>query len=118
MKSTRKDVKKAWLGIKMIINLGDCTSSEMKQLVAAEKEFHQNLIQASLQSADQEEVTRRRLDCERSADMQEIVRLFWFVVSQERDMATNEITKYGYIQFNLRIQRSAPTNHSFPLARS
>jgi hypothetical protein len=105
VKSKRKDVKKAWLGIKMIINLGDCTHSEMKQLVSAEKDFYNDLIKASTDVAANEDVLRRRRVCENSDDMQEILRLFWFVVSQDRDTATNIVTKNGYVQFSLRIQR-------------
>lgn len=104
-RSTRKDVKRAWLGIKMLINLGDCTQVELKQLESTEKDFLQSLIQPSTEAACLEDVLQRRLAFENSDDMQEILRLFWFVVSQHRDTVTNELTKSGYIQFNLCVQR-------------
>lgn len=105
IKTSRKDVKKAWLGIKMIISMGDCTNSEMKKLVSTEKEFYNNLIKASTAEANTEDVMRRREDYDRSEDMQEILPLFWFVVSQNRNTTSNELTKDGYVQFNLRVQR-------------
>ena len=104
-KTNRQEVKKAWLGIKMIINLGDCTNSEMKQLVSTEKEFFDNLTKASSEEANRDDVLRRREEAEESGEMQEILQLFWFVVSQNRDTTTNELTKQGYVQFNLRLQR-------------
>jgi hypothetical protein len=110
-KKSRKDVKKAWLGIKVIIKMGDCTHSEMKQLLVAEKEFYNNLTQPSTEKADPADVMRRRRDYENSEDMQEIAHLFWFVLSQERDTVTNEITKHSFVQFNLRIQRFVMTGH-------
>mmetsp|Transcript_13105 Transcript_13105/g.24164 ORF Transcript_13105/g.24164 Transcript_13105/m.24164 type:complete len:969 (+) Transcript_13105:174-3080(+) len=104
---TRKDVKKAWLGIKMIINMGDCTQSEMKQLQKTEKEFYDTLLRPTTeQDKNEEEIERRRKSNESSEDMQEILSLFWFVVSQDRDVATNELTKEGYILFNRRVQRA------------
>lgn len=105
VKSRRKDVKKAWLGIRMIIRMGDCTSSEMKTLVRSEKEFYNKLIEPSTETANEEDVMRRRKQCEESEDMQEILQLFWFVASQERNTISNELTKEGYLHFNLRIQR-------------
>ena len=109
-KSNRKDVKKAWLGIKMIISMGDCSQAEMKQLQAAEKDFTMSLMAASTAAADNDDVMRRREMCEQSEDMQEILNLFWFVVSQDRDISKKEITKQGYIQFNLHIQRYSWTS--------
>lgn len=103
--SCRRDVKKAWLGIKTIINMGDCSPSDMKQLQEAEKEFYNNLIKPTVQEVDNEEVLRRRTVYGNSADLQEILSLLWFVVSQERDPLSNELTKAGYINFNIRCQR-------------
>lgn len=103
--STRKDVKKAWLGIKMIINMGDCTKSELVQLEKTERKFYNNLIHPSTESANPQHVKHRRHAFENSDDMQEMLSLFWFVVSQDKDTTSNELTKNGYLQLNLRIQR-------------
>ena len=103
---TRKDVKKAWLGIKMIINMGDCTQSEMKQLQKTERDFYDTLLRPTTeQEKDEEAILHRRRSNESSEDMQEILSLFWFVVSQDRDVVTNELTKAGCILFNRRVQR-------------
>ena len=105
MNFSRQDLKKAWFGINILMRSGECSSTEMKQLIAAEADFFENLLEPSIEKVDPLIVKKRRDDVEENGDMQEVLGLFWFAMNQEVGQDSNEVTMDGFIKFNLSIQR-------------
>lgn len=102
----RREIKKAWFVMKLMLSFGGLTEDEKIEINKTKTKFELKLNEIDTTKENNEIILNRRHLLHTNSDLEIIFRMFWMIIQLYKDIITDIIKEEGYILFNILVQHS------------